>query len=99
MAQLRHDIKRNRIVPYIVVDYRDVLDSLRELLGRNIREVRRSIFALRPVALEELGFYPALCQFIDEFGEQNQVHVDLRVEGSTEQLPPFLELVLFRISD
>jgi PAS domain S-box-containing protein len=73
------------------------LDGLRELLGRNIREVRRSIFALRPVALDELGFYPALRQFITEFGEQNQLHVDLRVEGPTEQLPSFLELVLFRI--
>ena len=73
------------------------LDNLRELLGRNIREVRRSIFALRPVALDELGFYPALRQFIAEFGEQNQLYVDLRIEGAAEQLPPFLELVLFRI--
>ncbi|MBN2004329.1 MAG: PAS domain S-box protein [Anaerolineae bacterium] len=73
------------------------LDGLRELLGRNIREVRRSIFALRPVALDELGFYPALRQFIDEFGEQNQLHVTLHVEGEAEELPAFLELVLFRI--
>jgi signal transduction histidine kinase len=73
------------------------LDGFRELLGRNIHEVRRSIFALRPVTLDELGFYPALRQFIDEFGEQNQLHVDLHVEGSAEQLLPFLELVLFRI--
>ncbi len=73
------------------------LDGFRELLSRNIHEVRRSIFALRPVTLDELGFYPALCQFIDEFGEQNQLHVDLHVEGPTEQLPSFLELVLFRI--
>ncbi|MCP4548372.1 MAG: hypothetical protein GY835_18075, partial [bacterium] len=73
------------------------LDSLRELLGTNIRDVRRSIFALRPVALDELGFYPSLRQFIDEFGEQNQLYVDLRIEGPRERLPTFLEPVLFRI--
>jgi PAS domain S-box-containing protein len=73
------------------------LDSLRKLLDDNIREVRRSIFALRPVALEELGFYPALYQFVEEFGEQNQLHIDLRITGSRERLPPFLEPVLFRI--
>jgi signal transduction histidine kinase len=73
------------------------LDSLRELLDRNIREVRRSIFALRPVALDELGFYPALHQFIDEFGEQNQLHIDLHITGPQEQLPAFLEPVMFRI--
>jgi PAS domain S-box-containing protein len=73
------------------------LDGLRDLLSRNIREVRRSIFALRPVALDELGFYPALHEFITEFGEQNQVHTDLRIEGPPERLPAFLEPVLFRI--
>ena len=73
------------------------LDSLRKLLDNNIREVRRSIFALRPVALEELGFYPALHQFIEEFGEQNQLHIDLRITGPQERLPAFLEPVLFRI--
>jgi signal transduction histidine kinase len=73
------------------------LDGLQQLLGKNIREVRRSIFALRPVALDELGFYPALREFITEFGEQNQIHVDLRIEGPLERLPAFLEPVLFRI--
>jgi PAS domain S-box-containing protein len=73
------------------------LDSLQGLLSKNIREVRRSIFALRPVALDNLGFYPALREFITEFGEQNQVHIDLRIEGPPERLPAFLEPVLFRI--
>jgi PAS domain S-box-containing protein len=73
------------------------LDSLRKLLDDNIHEVRRSIFALRPVALEELGFYLALYQFIEEFGEQNQLHIDLHITGPQERLPAFLEPVLFRI--
>lgn len=73
------------------------LDGLREVLGKNIREVRRSIFALRPVALDELGFYPALHQFVDEFAEQNQLHINLRITGPPEQLPNFLEPVLFRM--
>jgi PAS domain S-box-containing protein len=73
------------------------LERLDKSLSKNIREVRRSIFALRPVALDKLGFYPALRQFIREFGEQNQLHIDLRVEGPTERLPAFLELVVFRI--
>jgi PAS domain S-box-containing protein len=73
------------------------LDRLQEILGAGIREVRRSIFALRPVALEELGFYPALQQFINDFGEQNQLRVDLRILGSQDRLPASLEPVLFRI--
>ena len=74
------------------------LDGLRDLLREKIRDVRRSIFALRPVALDELGFYPALRQFIGEFGEQNQLYIDLRITGPPERLPVFLEPVLFRIT-
>jgi signal transduction histidine kinase len=74
------------------------LDGLRNLLSEKIREVRRSIFALRPVALDKLGFYPALRQFIGEFGEQNQLYIDLRITGPPERLPVFLEPVLFRIT-
>jgi PAS domain S-box-containing protein len=73
------------------------LDRLQEILGEGIREVRRSIFALRPVALEELGFYPALQRFIEGFGEQNQLRVDLRILGPQDRLPAPLEPVLFRI--
>lgn len=73
------------------------IDALRDLLRQNIREVRQAILALRPAALDELGFYPALRQFTAEFAEQNQVHVDLRVKGEEVYLPPFLEAVLFRI--
>ncbi len=73
------------------------IDALRDLLRQNIREVRRAILALRPAALDELGFYPALRQFVEEFREQSQVHVDLRIVGPPERLPTSLEPVLFRI--
>jgi PAS domain S-box-containing protein len=73
------------------------LDSLRSILDKNIRDVRRSIFSLRPLALDELGFYPALRQFSNEFGEQNRLQIDLCVSGPEDCLPSNLELFLFRI--
>jgi signal transduction histidine kinase len=74
------------------------LNDLREILSTSIREVRRSILALRPVALEEQGFFPALRQFIADFGEQYQLRVELTVSGPEERLPSSLELTLFRIA-
>ncbi len=73
------------------------LDNLHRLLGEKIREVRRAIFALRPVALEELGFWAALEKFLAEFGEQNQLRVSLDVQGERSRLPPVLEATLFRV--
>jgi PAS domain S-box-containing protein len=73
------------------------LDQMSALLSASIQDVRRSIFALRPIGLEELAFYPALQRFTNDFGEQNQLHVDLHILGSTDKLPASLEPVLFRI--
>ena len=73
------------------------LDALQSLLRQNIRDVRRSIFALRPIALDELGFYPAIRRFASEFGEQHQLHVDLQILGPQDRLRPQSEPVLFRL--
>ncbi len=73
------------------------LDVLQDLLRDNIRDVRRSIFALRPVTLEEAGFLPALREFLEDFGEQNQLHIDFVVDGLDANLPPDFELALLRI--
>jgi signal transduction histidine kinase len=73
------------------------VDAMRDLLKEQIREVRRSIFALRPVALDELGFDKALRQFVDDLGEQNQLQVELSILGPEDHLPSALEPVLFRI--
>jgi len=49
------------------------------------------------VALEELGFWSALEKFLAEFGEQNQLHISLEVNGEQQKLPAALEAVFFRI--
>lgn len=68
-----------------------------QLLKKNIHEVRRCIFALRPVDLEELGFFEATRRFLCDFGEQNRIEVFFEVIGSESDLPHRLEPVLFRI--
>jgi PAS domain S-box-containing protein len=73
------------------------LNALQDFLRENIHEVRRSIFALRPVVLETQAFYPALRQYLADFGEQNQLQVDWRLVGPEVDLPEDLELALFRI--
>lgn len=73
------------------------LDRAREILANNIREVRRSIFELRPLELDEAGFFEALQQHVTAFGELHDIQVSLRVLGARDRLPHHLELVLFRI--
>lgn len=73
------------------------LKALKRTIQTNIRDVRRTIFALRPVDLEGLGFGPALVKYAQDFGEQAGLDADLTLEGELEWLSPTLELALFQL--
>jgi len=66
--------------------------SLREV----IREIRRTIFALRPLDWSGTGFLIALERFVEGFAEQAGLEVSFQVdEGYT--IPPRLEPTIFRL--
>ena len=76
---------------------RAALDELQVVLHAAIADIRRAIFALRPVDLESLGFIPALTHWVADFGDQNQLAVQLILEGQPDTLAAVFELPLFRI--
>jgi PAS domain S-box-containing protein len=76
---------------------RAALDELLAVLTTAITDLRRAIFALRPVDLEALGFFPALAQLVADCGDQNQLVARLEVSGPQGALPTAYELPLFRI--
>jgi len=65
-------------------------------IRESIREVRRSIFALRPIDLERHGFTETIRRYCSDFEEQNDLSVALAVDGAP-QLSAKSEAVLFRI--
>lgn len=66
------------------------------LLREQIREVRRSIFALRPIDLERYGLLETMRRYVQDFGEQNNLKAALDVTGQIH-LSPGDEAVIFRI--
>lgn len=72
------------------------LATVKEGVRESIKEVRRSIFALRPVDLERHGFRETMRRYLDDFGQQNDVRVEFEV-GPLPELDLRSEAVLFRI--
>ena len=73
---------------------------LRETVGLTdcaIQEVRTISHLLHPPLLEELGFLPAACWYVDEYGKRSQVKVSLTVSEPIERLPREVEIALFRV--
>jgi PAS domain S-box-containing protein len=73
------------------------LEELQAVLTDTIADLHRAIFTLRPLDLETLGFFPALAQWLDEFGDQNHLLAQFEVSGPQEALPAVYELPLFRV--
>lgn len=70
--------------------------AMKANLRRQIEELRRAIYALRPIELSQLGFAGALRRFVGEFTEQQDWHVDLDLSQLPQDLPHVLELAAFR---
>lgn len=69
-----------------------------ETLTRNtMDEVRNIAHMLRPCALDDLGFIPAIRSHIEQFSKTFQIEVDLHIDGSQRRVAPEIETALFRI--
>jgi signal transduction histidine kinase len=73
------------------------LDEMGGAVQDSIQEARRSVFALRPLALEQLGFRRALSTYTDDFAHQNEISVHLSLPEEGVRLPARMEYTLFRI--
>lgn len=97
LAGLRFKSALWSYMPSVPPGMRAALKELHDVLTQSIADIRRAIFALRPLDLAEKGFFPALTQLVNDFGDQNQLAVRLEVSGPRRALPEDYELPLFRI--
>ncbi len=72
------------------------LSATKGTIREMIKEVRRSIFALRPIDLEHHGFAEAIRRYCNDYGQQNNLRVELEL-AELPQLSTKSEAVLFRI--
>ncbi len=75
---------------------RDEFVAAKANLRSQIEELRRAIFALRPIELSQLGFAGALRRFVGEFAEQQEWALELELGDLPPDLPHVLELAAFR---
>ena len=76
---------------------RQELLAYKPVLREQIAELRRAIFALRPIQFDELGFVGGLHHYIVEFGQQQGWETQVDLSGLSAFLSPQLEAICFRI--
>lgn len=73
------------------------IKDLKNLVRSNLQDIRRIIFDLRPMALDDLGIVPAIAKYLDNFQENYGIICELRIEGREKRLLPAMEVALFRL--
>ena len=76
---------------------RGELRGFKQSLREQIVELRRAIFALRPVQFDDLGFAGGLHRYIAEFAGQQGWQTQIDLAGLPSPLDPGLEASCFRI--
>jgi len=71
--------------------------ELRSMVKNSLHEVRRIIYDLRPMALDDLGLIPTLNKYLKTVEERFGLHVVFQVLGEERRLSPKLEIALFRL--
>lgn len=72
------------------------LSQMKLVIKDSLREVRKTIFDLRPMMLDELGIIANLHRYIEQMGKYDHVETRLCVHGEERRLEPTVEVAIFR---
>lgn len=76
------------------------IQNLKKLVKSTLTEVRRIIYDLRPMTLDDLGLIPTLRKYfstIQEYEQNVEIHFDNVGDMEEKRLPPKFEVALFRM--
>jgi len=73
------------------------LNQARNLARKSLAEARRSVWNLRPQALEQRPLADAIKEEVDRFSQSTGVNVKFNILGDRRDLPPELEAGILRI--
>lgn len=70
---------------------------VRSLIRQSLHDVRRIIYDLRPMALDDLGLVPTLNKYLSTVAEFHNILIDLTDLSSNKRLDTQYEVTLFRL--
>lgn len=73
------------------------LEELKEIIRLSMQDVRKIIYNLRPMSLDDLGLIPTLKRYIDKFINETGIMIDFDEVGSKQRLARSYEVTIFRL--
>jgi len=76
---------------------KDELKILKSVVRDTLGDVRKIIYDLRPMSLDDLGLIPTLQRYIETYQEESKIAVSFKTRGTCDQLKPVVSLTVFRL--
>ncbi len=73
------------------------LRELKTVVKNSLQDVRKIIFDLRPMALDDLGIIPTLKRYFSEYQERNGIIIELVAFGQEKRISSGMEVAIFRV--
>ena len=74
------------------------LKGLKEVVRSCLKDVRRIIYDLRPMSIDDLGLKPTLQKYIESFSQQYNLRIELKIRGEEPQIKDSnIILIVFRV--
>ncbi|WP_339318570.1 histidine kinase [Paenibacillus sp. FSL R10-2734] len=95
-------VLRTEIVERMLVkqEFGLVQDEVLDLKGQvrySLEEMRKVIFNLRPMALDDLGLIPTLRKYVHDFEEKTKLRTTLETRGQEHRLSSAMEAAVYRL--
>lgn len=74
------------------------IQNMRKMVRSSLYEVRRIIYDLRPMALDDLGLLPTIRKYLANIEEFNNIQIDFTALKADKRLDPKYEVALFRLT-
>lgn len=94
---LRSEIVERMLKNERILEAQMELHELKEMVRMSLADVRRIIFDLRPMALDDLGLVPTLQKYIRTCEERSEAAIDLVVFGVEPPLRSSVKAAIFRL--
>ncbi|MCG8499452.1 MAG: sensor histidine kinase [Firmicutes bacterium] len=86
-----------RLLDVDISKAKDELKDLKRVVRGCLQDVRRIIYDLRPMSLDDLGLVPTIERYVSNYENEMGINVKFKAEGSPDDIRSVISLTTFRI--
>ncbi len=73
------------------------MEGLKDTVRNTLQDIRKIIYDLRPMSLDDLGLVPTLRRFLTEFSEETGIQAEIQTTNRADDVEKIIQLALFRL--